>query len=134
MRADGIQRRTIWPAPGSDAVFVIDQRALPHRLRVERLDDLTAVERAIHNMWVRGAPLIGATAAYGLALQSNVGASDAALRDAGAWLRASRPTAVNLAWAVERMLRGLLPLPESERCEAAWRLAAAIADDDVATN
>ena len=134
MRADGIERRTIWPAPGGDAVFVIDQRALPHRLRVERLDNLAAVERAIRDMWVRGAPLIGATAAYGLALHSLVAVSDGALRDAGAWLRASRPTAVNLAWAVERMLRGLLPLPEGERCEAAWRLAAEIADGDVATN
>jgi len=134
MRVNGKPQRTIWPAPQRDAVFVIDQRALPHRLVFERLADLAAVHGAIRDMWVRGAPLIGASAAYGLALQANVDAGSGALQQAGDWLRASRPTAVNLAWAVERMLGALLPLRPAERRTAAWALADAIAEEDVATN
>lgn len=134
MRVDGRPMRTLWPATGRDGLFVIDQRALPHRLVVARLDDLTAVHRAIRDMWVRGAPLIGASAAYGLALQMNAAADDAALEAAAAWLKQARPTAVNLAWAVDRLLALLRPLPLSARREAAWAEAAAMADHDVAVN
>ena len=104
MRVDGQPRRTLWPADGQDALYVIDQRQLPHRLAVERLDSVPAVLVAIRDMWVRGAPLIGATAAYGLALQARVDGCDAALQAAAAQLRTARPTAVNLAWALQRML------------------------------
>ena len=101
---------------------------------IERLDSVDAVVRAIRDMWVRGAPLIGATAAYGLALQAADDASDAALRAAAGNLAAARPTAVNLAWALQRMLERLLPLTAEQRPAAAWQEAAAIADADVATN
>ena len=134
MKVDGRPMRTLWPSPPRDALFVIDQRLLPHRLQVERLDDVAAVHRAIADMWVRGAPLIGATAAYGLALQMNVSADDAALERCAAWLQQARPTAVNLAWAVQRMLAVLRPLPPSARRDAAWAQADAIAEQDVQVN
>jgi methylthioribose-1-phosphate isomerase len=134
MLVDGRTSRTIWPAPGLDAVFIIDQRQLPHRVVIERLVDPAAVHCAIREMWVRGAPLIGATAAYGVALQCRVDAGDAALSHILDWLAASRPTAVNLAWALQRMRARLLPLPVAERPAAAWAEAAALCDDDVAVN
>ena len=134
MRVDGRPMRTLWPAPQRDALFVIDQRQLPHRLQVERLGDLAAVHRAIRDMWVRGAPLIGATAAYGLALQMNGAADDAALEQAATWLQQARPTAVNLAWAVQRLLAVLRSLPPSARRDAAWAQADALADEDVQVN
>ena len=133
MRVDGIPRRTIWPAPERDAVFIIDQRLLPHRWQVERLTDVAAVFVAIRDMAVRGAPMIGVTAAYGLALQAGADGRDAALI-AAAHLRSARPTAVNLGWALSRMQTALLALPVPERAEAAWRLAGELADEDVATN
>ena len=80
MKVDGRPMRTLWPSPQRDALHVIDQRLLPHRLQVVRLDDVAAVHRAIRDMWVRGAPLIGATAAYGLALQMNVATDDEVFR------------------------------------------------------
>jgi methylthioribose-1-phosphate isomerase len=128
------QRRTIWRTPSRDAVEVIDQRGLPHRFAVQRLDSVADVVVAIRDMVVRGAPLIGATAAFGIALQASVDAGDDALRAAQARLDAARPTAVNLAWATRRMLAGLLPLPVAERRAAAWAQAQALADDDVAVN
>ena len=134
MQVDGQPRRTLWPAAARDALCVIDQRQLPHRFVVERLGDVDAVFVAIRDMWVRGAPLIGATAAYGLALQASADASDAALQAAADRLSRARPTAVNLAWALQRMLRRLLPLAPAQRAAAAWDEAAAIADEDVATN
>ncbi len=134
MLVDGQARRTLWPAAGRKALQVIDQRQLPHHLRIARLDSVEAVFTAIRDMWVRGAPLIGATAAYGLALQATADASDSALRSAAEWLASARPTAVNLAWALQRMLRRLLPLLPDERAAAAWHEADVIADEDVATN
>ncbi len=134
MKVAGIHRRSLWPLPEGDAVCVIDQRQLPHQLVIERLASLAAVRSAIADMWVRGAPLIGATAAYGLALQARLSADDASLHQAQALLDSARPTAVNLAWATRRMVDGLLPLPLAARAAAAWQLAAAIADEDVATN
>ncbi|MFT3821546.1 MAG: S-methyl-5-thioribose-1-phosphate isomerase [Rubrivivax sp.] len=134
MKVDGRPMRTLWPAPQRDALFVIDQRALPHELTIARLADGDAVQRAIAEMWVRGAPLIGACAAYGLALHLGAGADDAQLeRHAGA-LRTARPTAVNLAWALDRMLARLRPLPAEARRDAAWAEADAIAEHDVQVN
>ncbi|MBC7939486.1 MAG: S-methyl-5-thioribose-1-phosphate isomerase [Chitinophagaceae bacterium] len=126
--------RPIRALPGCRAVQVIDQRALPHALRLQTLDSVAAVHTAIRDMWVRGAPLIGAAAAYGLALQANVDAGDAALGDAVAQLQAARPTAVNLAWALDRMHRRLLALPVAARVHAAWQEADAIAEEDVQVN
>ncbi len=113
---------------------MIDQRQLPHRWLIARLASLAEVRVAIADMWVRGAPLIGATAAYGMALQCLQAADDAALRQAQASLDSARPTAVNLAWATARMLTALLPLPLAQRLAAAWREADAIAEEDVAVN
>ena len=134
MKVAGVHRRSLWPAPGNMALFVIDQRHLPHRLVVARLASLAEVRTAIADMWVRGAPLIGATAAYGIALHSAAAADDDSLRAAQTELDSARPTAVNLAWATRRMITALLPLPLAQRPAAAWREAEAIAEDDVAVN
>ena len=114
--------------------MVIDQRQLPHQLVIARLATLAEVRAAIADMVVRGAPLIGATAAYGMALQGAAAADDAALRQAQASLDSARPTAVNLAWATARMLAALLPLAIDQRPAAAWAQAEAIAEHDVAVN
>ncbi|MBY6262392.1 S-methyl-5-thioribose-1-phosphate isomerase [Azospirillum sp. 412522] len=133
MRIDGMAYRTIWP-DGEGAVAIIDQTRLPHDFAVLRLTGLEEAAHAIRAMLVRGAPLIGATAAYGVALALRADASDRGLEHACATLLATRPTAVNLRWALERM-RGLLaPLPEAQRLEAAEAEAAAIADEDVEIN
>ncbi len=132
MRVHGQPTRTIWPAADGRAVDIIDQTALPHAFRVRRLESLEAVARAILGMQVRGAPLIGVTAAYGLALALAQAADDAALAAAVATLAATRPTAVNLAWALARVQARVLPLPVAARAAAAWREAAMIADEDVA--
>ncbi len=134
MRINGQPSRTIWPEPTRGAVHVIDQRALPHRLVFERLHGVEAVHTAIRDMWVRGAPLIGATAAYGMALQTNQEASDDALERCARRLTSARPTAANLAWAVQRMRRRLLTSPMAQRRQAAWDEADAIAEADVQTN
>jgi methylthioribose-1-phosphate isomerase len=134
MRVDGQPTRTIRPTPGRDAILVVDQRWLPHRFVIERLADAAAVQQAIREMWVRGAPLIGATAAYGMALQARADAGDDVLAGTAAFLEAARPTAVNLAWAVRRMLRRLLAVPRSQRAAIAWHEADAIAEEDVAGN
>ena len=134
MKVHGEHRTTIWPAPARDAVFVIDQRWLPHRLATARLADADAVATAIREMWVRGAPLIGAAAAFGLALQAGRDAGDGALQAAAQRLQQTRPTAVNLGWALRRMLDRLLALPAAQRGEAAWVEAERIAQEDVACN
>jgi methylthioribose-1-phosphate isomerase len=134
MRLNGRPTRTIRPAPQGDAVFVLEQRLLPHRIAERRLASSDVAAAAIADMTVRGAPLIGVTAAYGLALQARLDARDPALEAAAARLAAARPTAVNLAWALQRMLRHLRALPPGQRGDAAWRLAAQLADEDVACN
>jgi methylthioribose-1-phosphate isomerase len=132
MRIDGRDFRTIWLDEGGRDVWVIDQRRLPHRFETVRVSSAEGMASAIADMTVRGAPLIGAAAAYGMALACAADVSDAGLQGAGALLEASRPTAVNLRWAVERMRRRLEPLPPAERAGAAYAEAAAVADEDVA--
>src|SRR5882672_2780343 len=127
MKVEGAWRRTIELAPGDDAVIVLDQTALPHRVRWLRIADLAEAARAIRDMVVRGAPLIGATAAYGVALALRAGI---ALDDACRTLAATRPTAVNLRWALGEM-RALDAAP-GDRADAALALAARICDDEVA--
>ena len=134
MNVNGRPLRPIRALAGHDGVEVIDQRLLPHRLQLERLHTPRQMVLAIRDMWVRGAPLIGASAAYGLALQARFDGGDAALHDCAAQLHAARPTAVNLAWALQRMLGRLLPLPAAARREAAWAEADAIAEADVQVN
>jgi methylthioribose-1-phosphate isomerase len=133
MRIDGRHYRTIWPVDGGAAVEIIDQTRLPHELNIARLADVATAARAIEVMQVRGAPLIGATAAYGVALGMRADPSDDNLQTALARLRRTRPTAVNLAWALDRMRAALAPLPPAERAGVALELAAAIADEDVET-
>ena len=132
MRIDGRDFRTIWLDEGGRHVWVIDQRRLPHRFDTLRLTSAGAAAAAIADMTVRGAPLIGATAAYGMALAAGEDASDAGLEHAAAMLQAARPTAVNLRWAVERIRRKLSGAAPSERRQAAYAEAALIADEDVA--
>jgi len=134
MKVQGEHRRTLWPDPSGQAVHVIDQRALPHRFELASLSTLEATATAIAQMWVRGAPLIGVAAAYGLALQMRRDASDAALQAGAQRLLATRPTAVNLAWALQRMCQALAELPLDERAERAWALAGELAEEDVAVN
>ncbi|OFZ65718.1 MAG: S-methyl-5-thioribose-1-phosphate isomerase [Betaproteobacteria bacterium RBG_16_56_24] len=134
MKINGTPYRTIWPTADNAAVEIIDQTKLPHVFTTLLLENMRDAERAIRDMQVRGAPLIGVTAAYGVALAMLQHASDAALAEACSVLLAARPTAVNLRWGVEKMRSLLAPLPEYERAVAAWREAARIADEDVAIN
>ena len=130
MKVDGESRRTIWAQPGGD-VRIIDQVALPHRFTIATLASMPDAARAIRDMHVRGAPLIGVTAAYGVALAMRTDPSDATLFEACETLRATRPTAVNLAWALAEMQTILEPLPPTSRMEAAYAKAAAMAEADV---
>ena len=134
MIVDGQALRPVRALPGRQAVEVIDQRLLPHELKMRPLATARDVFVAIREMWVRGAPLIGAVAAYGLALQAGKDASDAALDNTATLLRQSRPTAVNLAWALDRMMRLLRAVPLDQRSQAAWDEADAIAEEDVRVN
>jgi methylthioribose-1-phosphate isomerase len=134
MRIHGQMLRTIWLEADGRTVGVIDQRLLPHAFEVVQLQTLDDAARAIGTMQVRGAPLIGATAAYGFALGLNADASDAALRRIYATLLAARPTAVNLRWALDEVMAVVSNLGESARAEAAYARAAAICEEDVAIN
>lgn len=126
--------RTIWADAGQQSVDIINQTRLPFAFEVVRLSSLAEMTHAIKTMQVRGAPLIGVSAAYGMALAMNVNTSDAALAEAANTLLQSRPTAVNLAWAVQRMQHTLFPLSPSHRREVAWQAAADIAEEDIAQN
>src|SRR5205807_4292871 len=108
------------------SVDVIDQRWLPHDFRVETIRSVDTMAAAIRDMWVRGAPLIGVAAAYGLALQTTVDASDVALERAAEQLHKTRPTAINLRWALDEMLHVLRPAKVSDRLQLAYRRAAEI--------
>jgi methylthioribose-1-phosphate isomerase len=126
----GIHYRTIWPT-AEGAVRVIDQSRLPFEFNILELSSVEEAARAIRTMAVRGAPLIGATAAYGVALAACSDASDASLDAAERMLAATRPTAHNLAWALRRVRRALVGLAVSDRREAAFREAARICEEDV---
>ena len=134
MNIDGIPQRTLRAFPAQRAIEILDQTRLPHALHWLRVATLDAAAHAIRAMQVRGAPLIGVTAAYGVALALADDASNEHLERALALLRSTRPTAVNLHWALARMGAVLSPLAPSERCAAAWLEAAAIAEEDVAQN
>jgi methylthioribose-1-phosphate isomerase len=135
MLIDGVPYRTIW-ADATDgwSIRIIDQTKLPWALEVVRLTDVEQVAHAIRSMQVRGAPLIGAAAAYGLCLGVRQDPSSAALERDAALFAATRPTAVNLRWALERMLTRLRNTAVGERERVAYAEAAAIADEDVAQN
>jgi methylthioribose-1-phosphate isomerase len=126
--------QTLRALPGRDRVEIVDQTRLPHARVIVPLASATDAARAIRAMQVRGAPLIGATAAYGLALALRADAGDAALAEAYATLLATRPTAVNLRWALDRVRAKVTPLAPAARAAVAWSEADAIAAEDVATN
>jgi methylthioribose-1-phosphate isomerase len=132
MKIAGHAYRTIWPVAES-AVEVIDQTRLPHAFSTVELANAEDAGHAIREMIVRGAPLIGATAAYGVALAMRRDASDENLDRVCAQLLSTRPTAVNLRWALDRMRNTLRNRPRAGRAALAWREAAAISDEDVET-
>jgi methylthioribose-1-phosphate isomerase len=130
VKVDGKPYRTIWLGADGATVQVIDQTLLPHRFVVRDLRTMEDAETAIRTMIVRGAPLIGAAAAYGMALAMAADPSDAMLARAYTFLLESRPTAVNLRWALDDVRALLAPLPAARRREAAYRRAAEICDED----
>jgi methylthioribose-1-phosphate isomerase len=134
MKIYGQEMRTIWLEGDAESVGIIDQTLLPHRFATARLATLDDAVRAIKTMQVRGAPLIGAAAAYGVWLALRDDASDENLERAAAALLATRPTAINLKWALDQMVAAVRNRPRSERVAAALRRAGEIADEDVAIN
>jgi methylthioribose-1-phosphate isomerase len=133
MRIDGQAYRTIWVEGDAPLVRIIDQTLLPHRLEIRTLTSAGEAAEAILAMRVRGAPLIGAAAAYGYALGTRGDPADAALERVRSELLATRPTAVNLRWALDLMRAAVLPLPPAARAAAAFAQAASIAEGDVVT-
>lgn len=131
MKIDGKAYRTIWPGADGASAVTVDQTLLPHRLETITLRTMDDAARAILTMQVRGAPLIGATAAYGLALALKADASDANLAAAIAHLARQRPTAINLRWALEQVRAVVAPLTPPDRAAAAFAASGRICDDDV---
>jgi methylthioribose-1-phosphate isomerase len=132
MKIDGTAYRSVWLNRDGWSVHVLDQTRLPWSLEILRLTDVAAVAHAIRSMQVRGAPLIGAVAAYGVALAVRADPSTDAMERDAAMLAATRPTAVNLRWAVQRMLTRLRNTPAEQRTAVAYHEAAAVADEDAA--
>lgn len=134
MNVNGRHYRTIWLNDDGWAVDIIDQTKFPHVFETVTLRSTDDAAVAIKDMLVRGAPLIGVTTAYGMALAMRADASDAALASAYDQLVKTRPTAINLKWALDEMVKALTPIPQSDRVRAAYARAAEIADEDVAIN
>jgi len=134
MKLDGTHQRSIRRTADGRGACILDQRELPWKIVWVELRSMAEAERAIREMWTRGAPLIGATAAYGLAMALAEDGSDAALDAAYATLLASRPTAVNLRWALDKIVDAARLLPPAERAAAAFARADAICDEDVELN
>jgi methylthioribose-1-phosphate isomerase len=134
MKVDGKPMRTIWVEPDGSTVGVIDQTKLPHRFETVRWVSMEDAAHGIKTMVVRGAPLIGAAAAYGVALAMRADPSDTGLGRAYDVLHATRPTAINLKWALDEMTAALKPLKSQDRVAAAYRRAAEICDEDVEIN
>ena len=134
MKVNGTPFRSIWLNQNGWSADIIDQTRLPHEFIIRTLNSMQDAAEAISVMRVRGAPLIGATAAYGMALAMNEDSNDDSLADAARVLLATRPTAVNLRWALDRMLDALSTTAESERVAVAYQLAKEICDEDVEIN
>ena len=134
MKVGGKPMRTIWVEPDGWSVGIIDQTLLPHRFATAHLRTLDEAAHAIRAMLVRGAPLIGVAAAYGVCLAMCTDTSDDMLDRTYAALLATRPTAINLKWALDEMMAAVRNRPRAERLAAAYRRAAEIADEDVAIN
>lgn len=134
MKVDGKHYRSLWWNDTDGVLEIIDQRWLPHELRVQQVVSLQDFADAIREMRVRGAPLIGATAAYGMALAVRQDPSEANIQSAWKFLEKTRPTAINLRWALNRCRDALLPIDESQRAALALQLAHDIAEEDVEIN
>lgn len=134
MKVNGTHYRSLWWDADKDALQIIDQRWLPHEFRVQQIDTLKEFADAIVEMRVRGAPLIGATAAYAMALAMRLDPSDSAMDKAWEYFNTTRPTAINLRWALNRSRDLLRPLPVDDRAAAALALAHEMADEDVEIN
>jgi methylthioribose-1-phosphate isomerase len=134
MKIEGRAYRSVWRAVDGKGIEILDQTKLPHALEVLTLESADAVADAIRTMKTRGAPLIGACGAYGFALALARDPSDAALARDYDMLHATRPTAINLRWALDRVKEAVRALPPAQRAAAAWRIADAICDEDVAIN
>jgi methylthioribose-1-phosphate isomerase len=133
MKIAGVHYRTIWVAEDGRTVEIIDQTRLPHELAVVKLQSVSEAGRAIKEMLVRGAPLVGVTAAYGVCLGLREDCSDAGLVRMTELLAATRPTAVNLQWALDEMASAVRDCAPEERVVAAYARAAKMADEDVET-
>jgi len=134
MKVNGTPFRSLWWDHDAKALQIIDQRWLPHDFRIQQLDSVADYCTAITDMHVRGAPLIGATAAYGMAFALRDDASDTAMTAAYDRLHATRPTAINLRWALDRVIAAMQPLAPADRAKAALQLAHDITDEDVEIN
>ena len=134
MKVQGTHYRSIWYDHKDCQVKIIDQRWLPHDFRIVALTNLDEFAVAIRDMWVRGAPLIGATAAYGVAISLSSDASDSGLQNTYDTLIETRPTAINLKWALDRFLRALGQVSQEERAKKALELAHLVAEEDVGIN
>lgn len=134
MKINNQHYRSIWPNDTQSSVLIIDQTRLPFEFVIEEIHTLTQMESAIKTMQVRGAPLIGASVAYGIALAMHTKTDDAFLEEASKRLVATRPTAVNLQWAINRMKKVLLAVDESQRLKVAWQEASTICDEDIKQN
>ncbi len=134
MKIGGKHYRSLWADERGAAVHIIDQARLPYVFEIRTIASLEAMAEAISGMHLRGAPLIGVAAAFGLALAMARDPSDESIATASSRLRATRPTAVNLAWALDRVRKRIGALAPSERAAGAWTEAQAIADEDVALN
>ena len=134
MKVQGTHYRSIWYDYKDCQVKIIDQRWLPHDFRIVALTNLDEFAVAIRDMWVRGAPLIGATAAYGVAISLSSDASDSGLQNTYDTLIETRPTAINLKWALDRLLRALGQVSQEDRASKALELAHLVAEEDVGIN
>ena len=134
MNVNGKPFRSIWTDEHPRRVNIIDQTRLPFSFETRELASRDEVAEAIRQMRVRGAPLIGVAAAFGVALAMQHDANDGSLEEAISRLAATRPTAVNLAWALDKVRKHLAPLRPDQRAEHAWSYAKKLADDDVAVN
>jgi methylthioribose-1-phosphate isomerase len=132
MKINGKQTRSIWLETDGWSVGIYDQRLLPHRVEKLRLARCKDAADAIKSMQTRGAPLIGAVAAYGIALALREDASDENLERGYVALLATRPTAINLKWALDEMMAAVRNRPRDQRVGAAYQRAAEICDEDVA--
>lgn len=134
MLVGGVSYRSIWRDLSNGSINIIDQRWLPHEFSIQQLSSTQDIMVAIRDMWVRGAPLIGVTAAYGMAIAMAEDPSDTNLKKAGQFLISARPTAVNLSWAVSKVQRELQKIETSKRASVSLTLADEMAETDVQTN